>query len=106
MDTMTPEVEAHRKLALLQAETRIRAAQPQVDRRLAALLSERYPHAWGRLMVLGYPVTVDGVSTATDGIDRAIERAAGAGSDLADLWEALDQAIYDATGSGLIVRGG
>ena len=103
MTEITPEGEQHRRLALRRAAPRIRAAQPQVDRLLATLLSERYPHAREHLVALGYPVTVDGVSAALDALDRAVAGTAAAGGDLAELWEALDQAVEGATGSGLTV---
>jgi hypothetical protein len=106
MAEVTPEGERQRSLALLRAEPRIRAAQPQVDHLLAALIEERYPHARGHLVALGYPVTVDGVSAALDAVDREVEGVAAAGGDLADLWDALDQAVERATGSGLIDRDG
>jgi hypothetical protein len=103
MAGMTPEGERQRSLALLRAAPRIRAAQPQVDRLLATLLSERYPHAREHLVALGYPVTVDGVSAALAAVDREAAGAAAAGGDLADLWDALDRAVEGATGSGLLV---
>jgi hypothetical protein len=49
---------------------------------------------------------VDGVSAALAAVDREVEGVAAAGGDLADLWDALDQAVERATGSGLIDRDG
>ena len=106
MAEVTPEGERQRSLALLRAEPRIRAAQPQVDHLLATLLSKRYLHAREHLVALGYPITVDGVSAALAAVDREVEGVAAAGGDLADLWDALDQAVERATGSGLIDRDG
>jgi hypothetical protein len=102
---MKPEQDWYRRLALVRAGPRIRAAQPAVDRVVAALLAERYPHAREHLLALGYPVTVDGISAAMVAIDRGLDPAAAAGGDLADLWAALDQAVAQTTGSGLTARG-